>query len=603
MVRMNVKNYLISNSEEALKAFRERWDKMVVFQEEAKKEIQKPERAEKILAVDTGLGEYEKGFDRVVAYIGTRNELVHGVLNVKGPLMENSLTDIMISAHDDGDMTASYYTGLSMKHLLLARLYMAKFLDTNDQGAVERVHEEFGKMMNNIDVLDKELQNPKRRELLKVVQDSQQMYSKAFDDLVKTIKERNHIIVNTLDRIGPEIAGYVEEVKLDIKAVQDEIGPRLQDSNAQAVSIVLIVSVVSVLIGGGIVFFIIRSVMEQLGSDPSRISFIAKEIAAGNLVHSFKGSPKNDSVYASMQEMTTNLSDIVKDIKTGVQTIDSSSADLSTVAEQMASNVDQTATRSNNVAAASEEMSTNMNSVATATEQTTGNIQAIVSAVEEMSATINEIAGNTAKGSETTAQAVVNAEQVSSQVDDLGKAATEISKVTEAIADISEQTNLLALNATIEAARAGDAGKGFAVVAGEIKALAQQTAEATGEISSKISSVQNSTQASVTAIGDIVNIINEINDIVTTVAGAIEEQSSTTQEISNSISQAALGIEEVNENVNQTSAVVAELNMDINHVNQATGEVKSGGIQVNDSAGQLSQLAGNLNEMVARFQV
>ncbi|MCG8616508.1 MAG: methyl-accepting chemotaxis protein, partial [Desulfobacterales bacterium] len=502
MVRMNVKNYLISNSEDALKAYRERWNKMAVFQEEAKKEIQKPERAEKILAVDAGLGDYEKGFDQVVAYIGTRNELVHGVLNVKGPLMENSLTDIMISAYEDGDQTASYYTGLSMKHLLLARLYMAKFLDTNDQGAVERVHEEFAKMMKNIDVLDKELQNPKRRELLKVVQGSQQMYSKAFDDLVKTITERNDIINNTLDRIGPEIAGFVEDVKLDIKNVQDEIGPRLQASNGKAVSIVSIVSVVSVIIGALIVFFIIRSVMGQLGSDPNQIALIAKEIAAGNLVHTFEnGSSKNDSVYASMEEMTTNLSDIVRDIKIGVQTIDSSSADLSTVAEQMASNVDQTATRSNNVAAASEEMSTNMNSVAAATEQTTGNIQAIVSAVEEMSATINEIAGNTAKGSETTAQAVVNAEQVSSQVDDLGKAATEISKVTETIADISEQTNLLALNATIEAARAGEAGKGFAVVAGEIKALAQQTAEATGEISSKIAGVQNSTQASVTAIG------------------------------------------------------------------------------------------------------
>ncbi len=604
MVRMNVKNYLISGSNEALDAYNERWDKMAKFQELAKKEIQKPERARKINEVDAGLKEYQSGFDNVVKLIGKRNSLVNGILNVNGPVMEKSLTEIMVSANDDGDLTAAYYTGLSMKHLLLARLYMAKFLDTNDNSAVERVQKEFGQMVKNLDVLDRELQNPKRRELLKKIQDAQVSYSKAFDDLVMTILTRNDIIDNKLDRIGPQIAGYVEDVKLDIKKVQDEIGPRLQASNTKAVTIILVVSVISALLGVGIVFSITRSVMAQLGSDPNEIADIAKEIAEGNLKISFdETSSENKSVYNSMKEMTLNLSSIVKDIKTGVQTLDTSSAGLSTVAEQMASNVDQTASRSNNVAAASEEMSTNMANVAAATEQTTANIQTIVSAVEEMSSTINEIANNTAKGSETTAGAVVSAEQVSSQVDNLGKAASEISKVTDTIADISEQTNLLALNATIEAARAGDAGKGFAVVAGEIKALAQQTAEATDEISSKISGVQTSTQESVTAIESIVSIINEINEIVTTVATAIEEQSVTTQEISNNISQAALGIEEVNQNVNQTSAVVEEVNRDISQVNQATEEVKTGGSQVKNSATELSELAGSLNEMVAQFKV
>ncbi|MCW8799858.1 MAG: methyl-accepting chemotaxis protein, partial [Desulfobacter sp.] len=210
---------------------------------------------------------------------------------------------------------------------------------------------------------------------------------------------------------------------------------------------------------------------------------------------------------------------------------------------------------------------------------------------------------NTAKGSRTTTQAVEKAEHISEKVDALGRAATEISKVTETIADISEQTNLLALNATIEAARAGEAGKGFAVVAGEIKELARQTAQATDEIGLKIGEVQATTTESVDAIKTIVEIIDDINSIVTSVASAIEEQSATTQEISNNVSQAATGVQEVNENVNQTSTVASEVTEDVHQVSLSADEITAGTKHINDSALELSKLAESLNEMVGRFKL
>ena len=365
---------------------------------------------------------------------------------------------------------------------------------------------------------------------------------------------------------------------------------------------IIIVGLVFLIVVVFAILWFVKGIMNQLGGEPAEISGIAHSIADGNLTIPFReNSGKPTSVYSGMKEMTHNLSGMLSEIMGGIQTLTSSSTELSSISEQMATNAQHTSDKANSVASASEEMTSNMNGVAAATEQTSANIQMIVAAAEEMSSTISEIASNTAKGSQTTMEAVNKAEEVSKKVNALGQAATQISKVTETISDISEQTNLLALNATIEAARAGDAGKGFAVVAGEIKALAQQTAEATNEIGARIGEVQETTNDSVSAIESILSVINEINSIVTSVAAAIEEQSATTQEIVNNVSQAGLGVQEVNENVNQSSDVASEVSKDIHQVSQASEEMKSGSLQVNESAMELSKLAENLNRLVARF--
>jgi methyl-accepting chemotaxis protein len=193
--------------------------------------------------------------------------------------------------------------------------------------------------------------------------------------------------------------------------------------------------------------------------------------------------------------------------------------------------------------------------------------------------------------------------KASEDIDELRKSAQKIGKVVETITEISEQTNLLALNATIEAARSGEAGKGFAVVAGEIKTLARQTAEATMEIKQRIETIQDSTNHTVSEIGEISLAIRTVNEMIDTVAASVEEQSATTKEIASNVIQAAQGIQDMTENVSQSSAVASDIAKEIAEVNQAASEMSTNSTQVNASAGGLSQLSEQLKKNIDQFKI
>jgi len=293
---------------------------------------------------------------------------------------------------------------------------------------------------------------------------------------------------------------------------------------------------------------------------------------------------------------------LVKNVTANTHVLEESAVDMLGVADSLAGGAQDMSQRSNSVVDAAETMSSNMSGIAAASEQASANVNLMAAAVEEMNATVGKIAQNCEKSRLVTEKAVQQTNKASTQVDLLGQAAQEISKVTEVITEISEQTNLLALNATIEAARAGEKGRGFAVVANEIKELAKQTASATFDIKRKITGIQGTTATTVAEIGEIADVMQIVNDLVTTIAAAVEEQSVTSREISDNVSQAALGILEVNQQVNNHSTVTGEISRAIAEIDRATGEVADDSGKVRDSSAALRQLSGQLDQLVRQFR-
>ncbi|MCP4115343.1 MAG: HAMP domain-containing protein [Desulfobacteraceae bacterium] len=425
-------------------------------------------------------------------------------------------------------------------------------------------------------------------------------YTEAFKGLVKEDRNIVSLIAKMRDAVH-DIEPKIEEITKKSKGIKNSQIEHIIKTASQNKRIAIVIAVFSIIFCLAASYLIILVVTKPIAKS---VDF-AKQMSAGDFSNTLDIDQKDEIglLADALNNMSASLSSMFKDIDDGAGTIFSSATELSSISRQMTHGADQASGKSNTVASAAEEMSSNMNSVSAASEQASTNLSTVASASEEMTATISEIAQNTEKARSISESAVTQAKSASSKVNELGAAAQDVGKVVETINDISEQTNLLALNATIEAARAGEAGKGFAVVANEIKELAKQTAEATRNIKERIGGIQDTTVTTVQEIGQITKVIDDINEIVSVIATAVEEQSATTREIASSISQVSQGIQEVNENVVQSSSVAGEIAQDIDEVNQAAGEISSSASQVNISSEELSKLGGQLKEMVEKFKI
>jgi len=332
---------------------------------------------------------------------------------------------------------------------------------------------------------------------------------------------------------------------------------------------------------------------------------VADRIAEGDLTPrvSYQSGDEIGTLAGALNRMSDNLRNILKEVLDNSDGLNVTAQELSSVAHQATQNIADMGGKYDEIARSSMDMSTKMKQVSQTAEHSVSNVNTVAAGTEEMTSTITEIAQNAESAREVTLNAVESVEKTSNQVEKLGVSASEISKVIEVIVEIAEQTKLLALNATIEAARAGEAGKGFAVVASEVKDLAQQTNDATEEIRARIGGIQTSTQNTVNEIKQMNDVINKVNEIVVTIASAVEEQSVTTRDIAQNITQASIGIQEMSESVQQATGFSESIAGEMNLVNQASADVESATEQVSTRAERLMEMGNALKEIVHRFRL
>ena len=308
-----------------------------------------------------------------------------------------------------------------------------------------------------------------------------------------------------------------------------------------------------------------------------RVMEVLEQVSKGDLTGEVvvRSSDEPGRMGVALNTAIATLRTTVAALSRNAALVGQSSRDLSDVSLTMGASATQVSSQAAIVAAAAEEISANSQSVA--------------GGAEEMGASIREIARSASDSARVAGGAVSRAAHASATVDRLSASSAEISDVVKLITSIAEQTKLLALNATIEAARAGAAGSGFAVVANEVKELASETASATEDIARRVRVIQTDSTEAAAAIGNISDVIDQINDYAASIAAAVEQQTSVTSSIAQSVGEVAGGSVEIAENIHGVAAAATTTTEAVEDNQRA--------------ADQLADLSAELAALVAQFTV
>jgi len=600
-LRRDMLGYLMTGDEATLVQFRTR---VVGLKKDlAEARDASPSAASKAMLekVEKLVDDYASGVEAAVQMRTRRVKIVDDRMLPTGIKLSKNVDAIVAGAMADNAYAEAAKAGIALGSLSAARLDVWGFLASANPKLIESANSNIQTFVARLDELLPVMQDPRRiaqaREAIASVRD----YSAAVGEMAVAMTALNKQTTETLPAIADAVAKAIDETRTAQITALGDLQSQSQADAASTKTATWVQAVVALglgqllawLIGSGIggpVVAMTAAMRKLAGGDTSVVipaagrrdevgeMASAVQIFKDNMLETERLRAEQEALKQRAEQdrrqaMTALATAFETSVGGIVNGVGSAAAELQSTAGSMAATAEETTRQATTVAAAS--------------EQATQNVQTVAAATEELSASIREISQQVLQASGMIREGVQQAAQSSGQMQSLTQAADKIGDVVKIISDIAGQTNLLALNATIEAARAGDAGKGFAVVASEVKALANQTAKATGEIAEQIRAIQEATQISARSIEGITETIGKVNETATAIASAVEEQGAATQEISRNVLQASQGTQEVSGN--------------IVGVSQAAQQTGAAAAQVLASAGQLAQNGAALKAQVEAF--
>jgi methyl-accepting chemotaxis protein len=509
--RMQVKDFIISKSDKDIRQFQEYGDLTTGLIDKAKIALTDPKRAQLITSIETELDAYKKDFSDIVKLNEESEDEVQNRLFIKAVKTREIMGSIIKRSYRDSELRSTFLSNEAQKRLLLGRLYVIKYLQSNHEKDYNRALLELStNLPKDVIALESARINQKSSEELRSFSTELDHYVNSFKAAHGLIEESNEIIFGMLDERGPLIAKNTKSVKESLKDSQASLGINVQDNNQTTENIVTWVSLIAVLLGIMTVIIIIRDVLHKVGGEPNIVSEIARNIAMGRLdIQLDMDESKTTGILAQIITMRNKLTEVVEQILSNSEQISSAATQVSNTAASLSG-------------AASEQ--------ASSVEETS-------SSIEQMGASIaqnNENAQNTDTIATVSADA---AKQGGSAVSDTVVAMKQIANKISIIEDIAYQTNMLALNAAIEGARAGEHGKGFAVVAAEVRKLAERSQIAASEISSLTTDSVAIAETAGTLLEKMVPDIIQTAGLVQEISASSEEQSAGVSQISKAMQQ------------------------------------------------------------------
>ncbi|MFM0478336.1 methyl-accepting chemotaxis protein [Paraburkholderia strydomiana] len=315
---------------------------------------------------------------------------------------------------------------------------------------------------------------------------------------------------------------------VELAALEDQQNKEARENAvatyAKVRMMVAVIAGIAVLLGIVTAALISRSILRQLGGEPSAAQEMAAQIAEGNLTVSVQVAPGDrTSLMASLEAMREKLTSIVSGIKTSAESISVAAGEIAQGNQDLSQR----------------------------TEEQAASLQQTAASMEELTSTVRNNTDNARQGSTLASAASATAasggevvQQVVATMQDISSSSTKVTEIISVIEGIAFQTNILALNAAVEAARAGEDGRGFAVVAGEVRTLAQRSATAAKEIKdlieASVSHVTNGSQLVENAgqtMGEVVRSVKQVTDIMGEIASASSEQTKGIEQVNVAVTQ------------------------------------------------------------------